>query len=50
MMVKGYLTSVSDPKMSAVSEALKSVSIVGNDIDVKITASLTQEFFTQILK
>ena len=50
MMVKGYLTSVSDPKMSAVSEALKSVSIVGNDIDVKITASLPQEFFVQVLK
>lgn len=49
-MFKGFLTSVSDPKMSAVSDALKSVSIVGNDIDVKITASLPQEFFAQIFK
>ena len=49
-MLKGFLTSVGDPKMSAVNDALKSVSIVGNDIDVTITASLTQEFFTQIFK
>lgn len=50
MMVKGFLTSSGDPKMSAVNEALKSVSIVGNDIDVTITASLPQEFFTQLFK
>ncbi|HWO00597.1 MAG TPA: hypothetical protein VNS63_15165 [Blastocatellia bacterium] len=50
MMFKGFLTSVGDPKMSAVNDALKSVSIVGNDIDVTITASLPQEFFTQIFK
>jgi hypothetical protein len=50
MMVKGFLTSAGDPKMSAVNDALKSVSIVGNDIDVTITASLPQEFFTQLFK
>ena len=49
-MVKGFLTSAGDPKMSAVNDALKSVSIVGNDIDVTITASLSQEFFTQLFK
>ncbi|MFY9609793.1 MAG: hypothetical protein WAU45_14390 [Blastocatellia bacterium] len=50
MAVKGLLTSTSNPKMSALSEALKSVSIVGNDIDVTITASLPQEFFAQLFK
>ena len=49
-MAKGFLGAAADGKFSAVSEALKSVSIVGNDIDVTITASLTQEFFTQFLK
>jgi hypothetical protein len=47
---KGLLGSMSNPKMSAVSEALKSVTIVGNDIDVTITASLPQEFFAQLFK
>jgi hypothetical protein len=50
MAVKGLLTSTSNPKMSALNEALKSVSIVGNDIDVTITASLPQEFFAQLFK
>jgi hypothetical protein len=49
-MVKGFLTAASDPKMAAVNNALKSVSIVGNDIDVVVTASLPQEFFTQLFK
>ncbi len=50
MAAKGLLASSSNPKMSAVSEALKSVSIAGNDIDVTITASLPQEFFAQLFK
>jgi hypothetical protein len=49
-MVKGFLTAASDPKMAAVNDALKSVSIVGNDIDVVVTASLPQEFFTHFFK
>lgn len=50
MAAKGLLTAASNPKMAAVSEALKSFSIVGNDIDVTITASLPQEFFAQLFK
>jgi hypothetical protein len=50
MAAKGLLTSSSNPKMSALTEALKSVNITGNDIDVTITASLPQEFFAQIFK
>ncbi|MEK6300663.1 MAG: hypothetical protein AABO41_08085 [Acidobacteriota bacterium] len=49
-MARGFLGSASDGKFSSVNDALKSVSIVGNDIDVTITASLPQEFFTQLFK
>lgn len=50
MAAKGLLTASTNPKMSALSEALKSVSIAGNDIDVTITASLPQELFAQLFK
>jgi hypothetical protein len=50
MAAKGLLTSSSNPKMSALTEALKSVNIAGSDIDVTITASLPEEFFAQLFK
>ena len=49
-MARGFLGSASNGKFAAVNEALKSVSITGNDIDVNITASLSQEFFTELFK
>ena len=49
-MARGFLGSASNGKFAAVNEALKSVSIIGNDIDVNITASLSQEFFTELFK
>ncbi len=50
-MAKGYLSSMSgDPKMAGLVQALKTVTITGNDIDVKITGSLPQEIFSQIVR
>ena len=50
-MARAYLGAMSsDPKMAGLVQALKNVSITGNDVDVKITGSLPQEIFTQLLR
>jgi hypothetical protein len=50
-MVRGYMSTMSnDPKMSALAGALKTVSVTGADVDVKISGNLPMEVFTQIIK
>jgi hypothetical protein len=50
-MVRGYVSTMSnDPKMAGIAGALKTVSVTGSDIDVKISGNLPLEIFTQIMK
>ena len=49
-MVRGYLGAANDPKTAPLVGALKSVSVTGSDVDVKITGNLPMEVFAQILK
>ena len=49
-MAKGFLGSSNDPKMAALSEALKTVTISGADVDVKITGNLPMELLSQVLR
>ena len=50
-MVRGYLSAMTnDPKMTALSGALKSVSVTGTDVDVKISGNLPMEVFNEIIK
>ena len=49
-MAKAYMGSSTDPKMTAFNEALKTVTISGADIDVKITGNLPMELLSQVLK
>jgi hypothetical protein len=50
-MVRGYLSTMNnDPKLSGLVGALKSVSVTGSDIDVKISGNLPMEALAAILK
>jgi hypothetical protein len=50
-MGRGYLsTMTNDPKMTAIAGALRTVSVTGTDIDVKISGNLPVEVLTQIIK
>jgi hypothetical protein len=49
-MLKGLLGASGDPKLAALTEALKSVSITSVGIDVKITGSLPGELLAQALR
>jgi hypothetical protein len=49
-MARGFLSASNDPKMTPFVGALKTVSISGSDIDVKITGSVPLEVITQLLK
>ncbi|HVG22012.1 MAG TPA: hypothetical protein VNI02_23460 [Blastocatellia bacterium] len=50
-MVRGYVSTMgNDPKMAAFAGALKTVSVTGTDVDVKISGNLPMEVFTQIIK
>jgi hypothetical protein len=49
-MAKAYLGSSTDPKMVALNEALKTVTINGADVDVKITGNLPMELLSQVLR
>ena len=49
-MAKGFLGSSNDPKMVALNEALKTVTISGTDVDVKITGNLPMELLSQVLR
>jgi hypothetical protein len=50
-MVRGYMsTMTNDPKMAALAGALKTVSVTGADVDVKISGNLPMEVFNEIIK
>lgn len=49
-MAKAYMGSSNDPKMVALNEALKTVTISGTDVDVKITGNLPMELLSQVLR
>jgi hypothetical protein len=49
-MGKGLLGSSNDPKLAPIAEALKTISITGSNLEVKITGNLTKEFFTRFLR
>lgn len=49
-MAKAYMGSSTDPKMVALNEALKTVTINGADVDVKITGNLPMELLSQVLR
>jgi hypothetical protein len=49
-MARGFLGASNDPKMTSLVAALKSVSITGNDIDVRITGNLPMEVLAQLLR
>lgn len=49
-MARGFLGASKDSKMAPLVEALKSVSITGNDIDVRVTGNLPMEVLAQLLR
>ncbi|HLG16894.1 MAG TPA: hypothetical protein VJH03_20680 [Blastocatellia bacterium] len=49
-MARSYLSATGDPKLVGVVTALKSITIAGVDIDVKITGSLSGEALAQMLR
>jgi hypothetical protein len=49
-MARGFLGASKDSKMASLVEALKSVTITGNDIDVRITGNLPMEVLAQLLR
>ena len=50
-MARGYISTMSnDPKTAGLAGALKTVSVTGSDIDVKISGNLPLEVFSQIIK
>jgi len=48
-MVKGFVVLGGDAKMGAIAEALKSVTIVNSDADVKITGNLPMDLLNTLL-
>jgi hypothetical protein len=48
-MVRGFLGAAADPKMSQLSETLKSVNIVDADVDVRITATISLDLLKSLL-
>jgi hypothetical protein len=49
-MVKGFMGASDDAKMAPLVEAMKSLKIVNENVDVKVTASLPAEMLGQLLK
>jgi hypothetical protein len=49
-MARGFLGASKDAKMASLVEALKSVTITGNDIDVRVTGNLPMEVLAQLLR
>lgn len=47
---KGYLSAAGDPKLAVIANALKTITIAGVDVDVKITGSMPVETLAQILR
>ncbi len=50
-MGRAFLGSMTgDPKMAGIAQALKSVSISGSDVDVKIAGNISGEVLTQLIR
>lgn len=49
-MARGFLGASNDPKNAPLVGALKTVTVTGADIDVKITGNVPMEIITQVLK
>ncbi|HKQ04309.1 MAG TPA: hypothetical protein VJ464_04200 [Blastocatellia bacterium] len=49
-MARGFLGASNDPKMAPLVTALKSITITGNDIDVRVTGNVPMEVLAQILR
>jgi hypothetical protein len=49
-MAKGFLASSNDPKLASLVSALKSFSISGADVDVKIVGSVPAELLAQLFR
>lgn len=50
-MGKAFLGSMTgDPKMAGIAQALKSVTVSGSDVDVKIAGSISGEVLTQLIR
>lgn len=48
-MAKGFLGAMTDPKLSPIADALKTVNVVAADVDVRITGSLPMDLLTSLL-
>ena len=48
-MARGFLGASKDPKLAPIAAALKSVTITGNELDVRVTGSLPMEVLAQLL-
>jgi hypothetical protein len=48
-MAGAFLGSTSDPKVAQIAEALKTVSVINTDADVKITGSLPMQLLNSLL-
>ena len=48
-MARGFLGAGNDPKMASLVAALKTITITGNDIDVRITGNVPMEVLGQLL-
>ena len=48
-MDKGFLGAMTDPKISPIADALKTVNIISADVDVRITGSLPMDVLTGLL-
>ena len=49
-LVKGLLGGSTDPKMAPIAEAIKTISIVSTDVDVKITGSVPADLIGQLIR
>ncbi|HJQ26784.1 MAG TPA: hypothetical protein VKA60_22915 [Blastocatellia bacterium] len=49
-MARGFLGASKDAKMAPIAEALKSVTITGNEQDVRITGNLPMEVLAQLFR
>lgn len=48
-MARGFLGSMSDPKVAQIAEALKTVNVISADADIKITGSLPMDLLNSLL-
>ncbi|MFY9571775.1 MAG: hypothetical protein WAV20_10285 [Blastocatellia bacterium] len=47
-MATGYLGAMSDPKMASIAGALKTINITPNDVDVRITGSVSMDLLGRL--